>query len=80
MLNQFSLGNLSVCLLRLIGWFYARLEEKLGQASGAGDEAAGDGDGKGKDGAENEFVRASKEKFSGAQKALDDNSVFAKLR
>ena len=58
----------------------SRLEEKLkaGKASGTGDD--GTGDGEGKDGAENEFVRASKEKFSGAQKALDDNSVFAKLR
>lgn len=58
----------------------ARLEEKLklGKASGAGD--GGNGDGEGKDGAENEFVRASKEKFSGAQKAVDDNSVLAKLR
>eukprot|EP00903_Cladosiphon_okamuranus_P005734 g5690.t1 len=56
------------------------LEEKLkvGNASGAGDEGAGDGEGK--DGAENEFVRASKEKFSGAQKELDDNSVFAQFR
>ena len=56
-----------------------RLEEKLklGKASGAGNEGAGDGEGK--DGAENEFVRASKEKFSGAQKAFD-NSVFANLR
>lgn len=57
-----------------------RLEEKLklGKASGAGDGGAGDGEGEA--GAENEFVRASKEKFSGAQKALDDNSVFAQLR
>lgn len=53
-----------------------RLEEKLGKASDAG----GEGDAEGKDGAENEFVRASKEKFSGAQKALDENSVLAKLR
>jgi len=61
------------------------LEEKLGAASGAGGGGGGEGDGKGKDGAkegdnENEFVRASKEKFSGAQKAIDDNSFFSKLR
>lgn len=54
-----------------------RLEEKLGKVGGE----SGDGkDGEGKDGAENEFVRASKEKFSGAQKALDENSMFSKLR
>lgn len=57
---------------------FARLEEKLGKESGAGEE--GTGNGEGKDSNENEFVRASKEKFSGAQKALDDNTVFAKLR
>lgn len=55
-----------------------RLEEKLGSVGGeSGDGKDG---GEGKDGAENEFVRASKEKFSGAQKALDENSVFSKLR
>ncbi|CAM9509408.1 unnamed protein product [Ectocarpus sp. 4 AP-2014] len=54
------------------------LEEKLGKVGGeSGDGKDG---GEGKDGAENEFVRASKEKFSGAQKALDDNSLFSKLR
>lgn len=59
---------------------HRRLQEKFRawMASRAGDGGAGDGEGK--DGAENEFVRASKEKFSGAQKALDDNSVFAQLR
>lgn len=56
----------------------ARLEEKLGKLGGeSGDGKDG---GEGKDGAENEFVRASKEKFSGAQKALDENSLFSKLR
>lgn len=57
-----------------------RLEEKLklGKTDGAGDEGSGEGEGKG--GFENEFVRASKEKFSGGQQALDDNSVFARLR
>ncbi|CAM9851745.1 unnamed protein product [Ectocarpus sp. 12 AP-2014] len=54
------------------------LEEKLGKVGGeSGDGKDG---GEGKDGAENEFVRASKEKFSGAQKALDENSLFSKLR
>lgn len=55
-----------------------RLDEKMGKAGGASGGAGGDG--KGKDDAENEFVRASREKFSGAQKAIDDNSVFAKLK
>lgn len=57
-------------------WLLLRVEEKLGQAG----KPSGEGDGEGKDGAENEFVRASKEKFSGAQQALDDNSVLAKIR
>lgn len=47
----------------------------------AGGASKGDGgDGEGKDGSENEFVRASRDKFSGAQKAIDDNSVLSKLR
>lgn len=50
----------------------------MGKAAGG---SKGDGgEGEGKDEAENEFVRASREKFSGAQKAIDDNSVLSKLR
>lgn len=64
--------------LWLRGWLLLRMEEKLGQATKASGEGGGDGDSKGSD--ENEFVRASKEKFSGAQKALDENSLVAKLR
>lgn len=60
------------------GWLLLRVEEKLGQASKA--SGGSDGEGEGGAGAENEFVRASKEKFSGTQKALDENSVLAKLR
>lgn len=57
-------------------WFTFRLKEGLAKASGA----AGDGHSEGKGGAENEFVRASKEKFSDAQQAAEKNSVFNKLR
>lgn len=53
-----------------------RLKEALAKSSGA----AGGGDSEGKGGAENEFVRASKEKFSDAQQAAEKNSVFNKLR
>lgn len=53
-----------------------RLKEGLAKASGA----ASNSDSEGKDGAENEFVRASKEKFSDAQKAADENSVLSKLK
>eukprot|EP00904_Undaria_pinnatifida_P010678 jgi/Undpi1/6740/HiC_scaffold_20.g09219.m1 len=52
------------------------LKEALAKSSGA----AGGGDSEGKGGAENEFVRASKEKFSDAQQAAEKNSVFNKLR
>lgn len=50
----------------------------MGKAGGASEGDGGGGEGK--DAAENEFVRASREKFSGAQKAIDDNSVLSKLR
>lgn len=77
--NFFSFaGPASRSIDRPAGCCPPSLEEKLGAASGGG--------GEGKDGAkgddnENEFVRASKEKFSGgAQKAIDENSFFAKLR
>ena len=55
-----------------------RLKEGLAKASGATAENGRDSEGK--DGAENEFVRASKEKFSEAKQAVAENSVFSKLR
>lgn len=53
-----------------------RLKEGMAKATGA----TGNRDSEGKEGAENEFVRASKEKFSEAQQAADNNSVLSKLR
>lgn len=53
-----------------------RLKEGMAKASGA----AVNRDSEEKGGAENEFVRASKEKFSEAQQAADNNSVLSKLR
>lgn len=70
-----SLGTPSILLYA--GYLMVRLKEKLGNAGGAGD---GDKEGAGGQEAENEFVRASKEKFSETQKALDENSAFVKIK
>lgn len=53
---------------------------RLGEQIGKAGVTSGGSEGEEKDGAENEFVRASKAKFSGAQKAIDENSVLSKLR
>lgn len=58
-----------------------RLKENLGKVGGtsARDEREKEGEGKEQE-AENEFVRASKEKFSETKKVFDENSVLAKIK
>lgn len=57
------------------------LKENLGKVGGtsARDEREKEGEGKEQE-AENEFVRASKEKFSETKKVFDENSVLAKIK
>lgn len=57
-----------------------RLKDNLGKVRGTqGEGDKGDSTGQ-QEGVENDFVRASKEKFSEARKALDDNSFVARVR
>lgn len=70
-----SFGTPSISIS--VGYLITRLKEKLGNVGGVG---GGDKEGAGGEEAENEFVRASKEKFSDTQKALDENSIFVKMK
>lgn len=70
-------GFINLCSLRLV---LARFKENLGRIGGARDHRGSEDASGQREEAENDFVRASKEKFSGARRVLDENSLFTRVR